>query len=151
MVITVSPIAFVRNSRTKPIDDAWEEIISEITLAENIPAEVFDHIEDFSHLEILYYFDQVKDDEIIFSGRPRGNPVFPEVGIFAQRKKDRPNKIGLCSVELIEHSGRTIKVKLFDGINGTPIIDIKPVFKEYQVKGEIRQPFWVSELMKNYW
>jgi len=49
------------------------------------------------------------------------------IGIFAQRKKDRPNHIGLCSVELIPHKERTIIVKYLDAINGTPILDIKPV------------------------
>jgi tRNA (Thr-GGU) A37 N-methylase len=73
------------------------------------------------------------------------------VGIFGQRKKDRPNQIGLCTVQLLEHNGRTIKVKYLDAIDGTPILDIKPVFKEFQPKGEIRQPIWVADLMKNYW
>ncbi len=73
------------------------------------------------------------------------------MGIFAQRKKDRPNSIGLCTVELLQHNGRTLKVKYLDAIDGTPILDIKPVFKEFQPKGEIKQPTWVSDLMKNYW
>ncbi len=87
----------------------------------------------------------------MFSGRPRSNPVWPIVGIFGQRKKDRPNRIGPCTVELIEDDGRTIKVKYLDAINGTPVPDIKPVFKEFGVKGEIRQPDWVGELMADYW
>jgi tRNA-Thr(GGU) m(6)t(6)A37 methyltransferase TsaA len=106
---------------------------------------------DFSHLEIIYFFDKVNNDEIVFSGRPRGNPKYPLVGILGQRKKDRPNKIGLCTVELLELNGRTIKVKNLDAIDGTPIIDIKPVFKEFEPIGQIKQPEWVQDLMKNYW
>lgn len=145
------PIATVKNSRTSAIDDNWEEIISEIELAEDMPVEAFENISLFSHLEIIYYFDKVETKDIVFSGRPRGNANYPLVGIFAQRKKDRPNTIGLCTVELLEHDGRTIKVKYLDAIDGTPVIDIKPVFKEFQPKGEIRQPNWVADLMKNYW
>ncbi|MBM7692779.1 hypothetical protein JOC77_002210 [Peribacillus deserti] len=44
-----------------------------------------------------------------------------------------------------------IHVKGLDAIHGTPVIDIKPVLKEFLPAGEIRQPAWVSELMKNYW
>ena len=38
---------------------------------------------------------------------PGGNPDYPVMGIFSQRKKDRPNQLGLCTVELIEHNGRS--------------------------------------------
>ncbi len=149
--IILKPIATVRNSRSEPIDDNWEPIIAEIELAEHIPTEAFDGIGDFSHLEIIFYFDQVKKDDAVFSGRPRGNPSYPRVGIFGQRKKDRPNGLGLTTVELLEHRGRTIKVKFLDAIDGTPVLDIKPVFKEFQPKGEIKQPVWVEDLMRKYW
>jgi tRNA-Thr(GGU) m(6)t(6)A37 methyltransferase TsaA len=150
-MISVEPIAFVKNTRTQVIDDQWNEIISEIVLADHIPTEAFNHISDFSHLEIIFFFDKVKPEDIVFSGRPRGNPDFPSVGIFAQRKKDRPNTIGLTTVELVTHNGRMIKVKSLDAINGTPVLDIKPVFKEFQLDGKIRQPTWVTEVMKDYW
>ena len=151
MDIIVTPIAYVKNSRTEPVDDRWEEIISEIVLAAHIPDEALESISDFSHLEIIYYFDQVVGDEVVFAGRPRGNPKYPLTGIFAQRKKDRPNTIGLCTVELLERNGRILKVKYLDAIDGTPVLDIKPVFKEFQPKSDIRQPAWVADLMRNYW
>jgi tRNA (adenine37-N6)-methyltransferase len=72
------------------------------------------------------------------------------MGIFAQRNKDRPNKIGLCTVELIWHRERTIGVKMLDAIDGTPVLDIKPVFREFREKTPIRQPDWVMDLMKDY-
>jgi tRNA (Thr-GGU) A37 N-methylase len=73
------------------------------------------------------------------------------MGIFCQRKKDRPNKLGLCTVQLLAHNGRSITVKGLDAIDGTPVLDIKPVFKEFQPKGAIVQAEWVADLMKNYW
>jgi tRNA (adenine37-N6)-methyltransferase len=93
----------------------------------------------------------VPDDAIVFSGRPRDNSDYPVMGIFAQRKKDRPNKIGLCTVELLAHDGRTIIVKGLDAIDGTPILEIKPVFKEFQTAELVKQPEWVADLMKHYW
>lgn len=151
MIIKLKPIATVKNTRKHPIDDNWEEIIADIELADDIPSEVFNNISDFSHLEIIYYFDRVKEEDIVFSGHPRGNPEYPLVGIFGQRKKDRPNTLGLSTVELLEHNDRSIRVKYLDAIDGTPVLDIKPVFKEFQPKSEIKQPIWVTDLMKNYW
>ncbi len=151
MKITLQPIAIVKNSRKEPIDDHWETVVAEIELAEHIPTEAFESISDFSHLEVIYYFDKVNSEDIVFSGRPRGNPKYPRVGIFGQRKKDRPNKIGLATVELLEHNGRSINVKFLDAIDGTPVLDIKPVFREFQPKTAIKQPEWVGDLMKNYW
>ncbi|MCB9233322.1 MAG: tRNA (N6-threonylcarbamoyladenosine(37)-N6)-methyltransferase TrmO [Bacteroidia bacterium] len=150
MEIKLTPIATVRNSRKEPIDDNWSAIISEIELAPHIPGEALNHIEDFSHLEIIYYFDQVPAVDIVLAGRPRGNPAYPQTGIFAQRKKDRPNTLGLSTVELIQHQGRILTVRNLDAIDGTPVLDIKPVFREFQPRGPIRQPAWVKDLMKDY-
>jgi len=151
MEIKLRSIATVRNSRAQPIDDHWGSIFTEIELADDIPTEAFDNITDFSHLEIIYYLDKVAQQGILFSGRPRGNPTYPSMGIFAQRKKDRPNTIGLTTVELLAHTGRTIKVKYLDAIDGTPVLDIKPVFREFQPQTAIRQPSWVDDLMHQYW
>src|SRR5476651_2138228 len=142
MDIILHPIATVTNQRTTPTDDFWGSTISEIALLEHIPEEALNSIETFSHLEIIYYFDKVQKENIVFSGRPRGNPDYPNVGIFGQRKKDRPNQLGLCTVELLKHKGRSIFVKYLDAISGTPVLDIKPVFKEFGVRKEIVQPAW---------
>ena len=149
--IILHAIAYVSNTRTTPIDDNWGNVISEITLIDTIPEASLTNITDFSHLEIIYYFNQVVDKDIVFSGRPRGNPNYPNTGIFAQRKKDRPNKIGLCTVMLLHHNGKTITVSGLDAINGTPILDIKPVMKEFEPNTAVKQPEWVGDLMKSYW
>src|ERR1051326_4148533 len=151
MSISLEPIAIVKNSRTTTADDFWGNVISEIVLLDHIPIDAFDNIEQFSHLEIIYYFDKVDKDEIVYSGRPRGNPDYPVMGIFSQRKKDRPNQLGLCTVELIEHRGRSINVKYLDAIDGSPVLDIKPVFRQFELKTEIKQAPWVNDLMKYYW
>ena len=145
------PVAYVRNSRTKPIDDDWNEIVSDIVLADDVPTEAVLNLTGFSHLEVIFFFDKVAEEDAVYSGRPRGNPAYPVTGIFGQRKKDRPNKLGLCTVELVDVVGRTITVRRLDAIDGTPVLDIKPVFKEFLPNGEIRQPAWVSDLMKKYW
>ena len=149
--ILIKVVATVKNVRQHIEDDYWEEIVSEIILEKDIPTEVIKNIDQFSHLEIVFLFHLVDQTKIINSGCPRGNPNYPEMGIFAQRKKERVNQLGLSIVELLEIKGRTLKVKYLDAIDGTPVIDIKPVFKEFLPKGEIRQPSWVSDITKNYW
>lgn len=151
MQVHLTPVATVKNARLSPQDDYWEQVVSEIELLSHIPDAAFEGITQFSHLAIIFYFDKVLPQDMVFSGLPRGNPNYPVTGIFAQRKKDRPNSLGLCTVELIAHHGRTITVKYLDAINGTPVLDIKPVLREFEPKGTIVQPDWATDLMKNYW
>ena len=167
MEIRLTPIATVKNTRAAPGDDFWGGTISEIELAEGVPGEALEGIGLFSHLEVIYYFnqvgegkgdragegkgDRVGEGKVVHARRPRGNPEYPLMGIFAQRNKDRPNSIGLATVELLEHAGRVIKVRYLDAIDGTPVLDIKPVFREFMPKTAIRQPEWVGDLMKDYW
>ncbi|MDF2946389.1 MAG: tRNA-Thr(GGU) m(6)t(6)A37 methyltransferase TsaA [Bacillales bacterium] len=152
MEIKIKPIAFVKNSRKSVSDDYWGNIISEITLIDSFTEDSLQGINEFSHLEIIFYFNQVLDHAIIKEARhPRGNTNLPKVGIFAQRGKNRPNKLGLTIVELIEHKGKTLVVKGLDAIDGTPIVDIKPVIQEFLPREEIFQPKWCTDLMKNYW
>ena len=66
-------------------------------------------------------------------------------------KKDRPNGIGLTIVELVKREGSKIWVKYLDAIDGTPILDIKPLLKEFLPSAAIKQPQWSHELMKDYW
>ncbi|WP_413299574.1 SAM-dependent methyltransferase [Bacillus sp. 1P10SD] len=152
MSFSITPIAFVRNNRKEIEDDNWGAVTSDIVLAGEMNVQSLKGISEYSHLEIIFYFDKVSDDKIQFEARhPRNNKAYPEVGIFAQRGKNRPNKLGLTTVELLGHEGNTLIVKGLDAIDGTPIIDIKPVMKEFLPKGEVHQPKWSSDLMKNYW
>ena len=52
---------------------------------------------------------------------------------------------------VVRRDGRTLFLSGLDAIDGTPVLDIKPVFAEYLPRGEVRQPEWTRELMKNYW
>jgi tRNA-Thr(GGU) m(6)t(6)A37 methyltransferase TsaA len=152
MEIILTPIAYVHNSRAEIEDDHWGMVISEIELADHLDESSLKGMDDFSHLEIIYYFDKVVDGKIQTGARhPRNNKELPEVGIFAQRGKNRPNKLGLTTVELIKYSGRTLFVKGLDAINGTPVVDIKPVMKEFLPKTDVKQPEWSTFIMKEYW
>lgn len=151
-MITLTPIGIVKNSRSQIEDDDWGGVVSEIILQGALGAEALQGFEDFSHAEILFYFHQVPDAKIETGARhPRNNPDWPKVGILAQRGKNRPNRLGLTTVKIIKREGASLFVEGLDAIDGTPVLDIKPVMREFQPREEIRQPEWASELMKNYW
>ena len=144
-------VATVNNVRPNIEDDFWENIVSEITLEKDIPTETIKNIGQFSHLEIIFYFHLIDQYNFTNCGYPRGNSKYPEMGIFAQRKKERINQLGLSTVELIEVRERTLVVKYLDAVDGSPVIDIKPVFKQFLPKSKLIQPDWVSEITENYW
>lgn len=52
---------------------------------------------------------------------------------------------------MIKRDGNTIVVEGLDAIDGTPILDIKPVMKEFIPREEIKQPKWATDIMKQYW
>ena len=151
-MITMTPIATVRNSRKEVEDDDWGEIISVIELDASLPEDALLEIESFSHAEIIFHFHLVDDAKVETGSRhPRNNKDWPKVGILSQRGKNRPNKLGITIVKILMRDGRDLHVQGLDAVDGTPILDIKPVMKEFLPRGEIRQPQWATELMKNYW
>ena len=151
-MITLSPIATVKNTRQIVEDDHWGEIVSVIELDASFTEEALFQIEEFSHAEIIYYFHLVEDNKIETSARhPRNNKDWPKVGIFAQRGKNRPNRLGATIVKIIKREGIQLFVQGLDAIDGTPVLDIKPVMREFLPREKISQPKWATELMKNYW
>ena len=152
MKFEINSIATVFNNRKEVTDDFWGDVISEIKLNDEFPIDALDGIEDFSHAEIIYVFDKAIGAKIVTgSEHPRENKAWPKVGIFAQRKKNRPNFLGITVCEVIKREGKSLFVKMLDAIDGTPVVDIKPVMKEFLPQSAFKQPDWSKELMKNYW
>jgi tRNA-Thr(GGU) m(6)t(6)A37 methyltransferase TsaA len=149
--VTLTPIGVVRSPRTEPTDDFWGSVISTIEL-EGFSPETLLGLTDFSHIEVVYLFHKVKPDNIVLTaGHPRENPDWPRVGIFSQRKKNRPNRLGVSVCRLIKVDGVKITVQALDAIDGTPVLDIKPYVREFAPAREtVRQAEWQTELMKDY-
>lgn len=152
MKIEVGPIGRVEGARTNAEDDYWGGAESCIALGDQYPPEALDGIEEFSHVEVLFLFDQVAPEKIISGARrPRNNPDWPLVGIFAQRGKNRPNRIGSTICRIEGRDGRRLYVAELDAIEGTPVLDIKPVMQEFLPREAVRQPDWSRQLMRLYW
>lgn len=152
MEIRMQPVAWVRGGRTEPIDDDWDQVRSIIELEERFGPESLAQLDSFSHLDVVYVFDRVDESEVTTGARrPRGRVDWPEVGIFAQRGKARPNRIGVttCRIEGVE--GTTVRVRGLDAIDGTPVLDLKPHLSGFAARGEVVEPAWAREIMARYW
>ena len=149
----VTAIGTVSCSRSEAFDDNWDAEQTQIELDMSVLGEgAATALGSFSHIEVLYVFDQVADESIVFDARhPRGNTHWPLVGILAQRGKNRPNKLGVTICEVIAVDEQTITVRGLDAIDGTPVIDIKPVMSGFLARTEIREPDWAREIMASYW
>jgi tRNA-Thr(GGU) m(6)t(6)A37 methyltransferase TsaA len=153
MAYTIEAVGHVRGGRADPIDDDWAQSRSVIELdPAKFSPDALAGLGAFSHAEIIFLFDKVLPEEIERGARhPRGREDWPLTGIFAQRGKNRPNRLGVTVCKILSVEGTALQVEALDAIDGTPVIDIKPVMREFLPRGEMRQPEWVAELMAAYW
>ena len=147
---TMVPIGHVTSTRSQPEDDNWDSETSSITLTDAFGDEALAGLDTFSHAVVVYVFDRASWDPAKQSRHPRGNTAWPRVGIFAQRAKDRPNRIGVSTCHIVAVEGRTVRVAGLDAIDGTPVLDIKPHMVEFGPRGDTVQPAWADELMRGY-
>ena len=74
---------------------------------------------------VLTWLDRARRD--VLRVHPRGDLAVPEEGVFSTRSPDRPNPIGLHRVEIVLIDGARLRVRNLEAIDGTPVIDVKPV------------------------
>ena len=96
-------------------------------------------IEGFSHLIVLWEFDRVQGFELLGTP-PSDNRAH---GVFATRSPRRPNPIALTIVELLRREGGELQVRGVDMLDGTPILDIKPLLSS--VPAERLRRGWLAE------
>ncbi|PRC93281.1 SAM-dependent methyltransferase [Solimicrobium silvestre] len=152
MDIQIQSIGVVDAIRPHAEDDFWGGEESCITLSDQFEPEALLGLSEFSHIEIIFLFHEVDPAKIVFGARhPRNNLNWPKVGIFAQRGKNRPNRLGSTICRLIRVHGNQLFVSELDAINETPIVDIKPVMSEFLPRHDVSQPKWSHEIMNEYW
>jgi tRNA-Thr(GGU) m(6)t(6)A37 methyltransferase TsaA len=74
---------------------------------------------------VLTWLD--RGDRSVLAVHPRDDPSNPLTGVFSTRSADRPNPIGLHEVEVLEVQGERVRVSDLEAVDGTPIVDLKPV------------------------
>ncbi len=152
MSYIVEPVAHVHAPRPHAEDDFWGKEEARIELVSTFSADALQGLSDFTHVEVIFLFHEVKPESVVTSARhPRNNAAWPCVGIFAQRGKNRPNRIGSTICRIVRVEGAALVVTELDAINGTPVLDLKPVMREFLPRQAVGQPAWSHELMVNYW
>jgi tRNA-Thr(GGU) m(6)t(6)A37 methyltransferase TsaA len=151
--IVIRPIGVVRSTRAAPTDDGWDAETARIELdTARFGAEALLGLDAFSHVEVVFVFHRVDEAGVCTGARhPRDDASLPLLGIFAQRGKDRPNRIGLTVCRLLRIEGTVLHVAGLDAIDGTPVLDLKPWMSVFAPRGEVREPAWSVERMRGYW
>ncbi len=128
---TLKPIGVIRSSLTsreaapnmgyEGAPDAWLEMDSTI-------AEGLEGVAAGSEIILITWLHKAHRDTLRV--HPRRDQNRPLTGVFATRSPDRPNPIGLHRVTVLEIAGNRLKVGPLEAIDGTPIVDIKPIFRK---------------------
>jgi len=125
---TLYPIGVVRSALTsleaappqgeEGAPEAWLQIFAPV-------AQALAGITAGDELVVLTWLHRARRD--VLQVHPRGRRETPLTGVFATRSPDRPNPVGLHRVSVREVTGRNVRVAPMEAIDGTPIVDIKPV------------------------
>ena len=122
------PIGHVRSPLTDPSSapkqgdegapDAWIGFEPDVL-------EALGSIGEGDELLILTWLDRADRDVLVV--HPRGDASRPPEGVFTTRSPHRPNPIGLHRVEVAEVAGGRLRVRNLEALDGTPVVDVKPV------------------------
>lgn len=142
--IVLNPIGYVKTAaKGEEVKD--KASLSQIVLREDL-VEGLNGISDYSHLFVLFYLNQVNDEQKkTLRVHPRGRMDMPLVGVFVARTMLRPNPIGLTLVELVKVEGNVLTVRGLDAYDGTPVLDIK-TYDFWDIAENVRVPDWWIKL-----
>ncbi|MEU3277624.1 SAM-dependent methyltransferase [Streptomyces antibioticus] len=152
MTLRIEPIGIVVGGRAEVADDYWGGVRSVIRLDSTFPLDVVKGLGEFSHLVVTWHFSQASPDDVALHARsPRNDPRWEPSGTFAHRNHRRPNQLATSFPRLIEVDGLDLHVTDLDAVDGTPVYDLAPYFEEMGPQGEVREPAWPGEMLKEYW
>jgi len=90
--------------------------------------EALDGLKPGDEVVVLTWLDRA--DREVLRVHPRGDPANPIQGVFNTRSPARPNPIGLHEVRILDIDGARMRVNALEAVDGTPVIDVKPVLRE---------------------
>jgi tRNA-Thr(GGU) m(6)t(6)A37 methyltransferase TsaA len=156
MCISLKPIGVVHvESSDSAVKAGWDEGVEGIIEVYEEYADGLDGIDEFSHLIIIAYLHKTSEEQRrVLKVKPKRLRLIgvdidkiAEVGVFCTDSPHRPNPIALTITELLERSGRLIKVKNLDLFEGTPVLDIKP-YTPSRIVQEIKLPKWYQKIIE---
>lgn len=149
-ILRLEEIGVVRSPVKTPVETGWAGVVSDLVVEPRF-AGGLKGIQEFSHVLVVFLMHQAWfDPGSDLVSRPEKREDLPEVGIFAQRARHRPNPIGTSAVKIEAVKGNVVTVRGLDAIDGTPLLDIKPYFPEFDRIESPVVPGWVGRLMRGY-
>lgn len=166
--IMLTPVGRVRNTISKPsfspnaeidteerkrqVRERYHAVKQSVSILDMDPAyaDLLDGIEAFSHILVLYWPHKLsKKDRGLRKVHPMGRKDLPEQGIFATRSPARPNPVLVSAVQLMERDNTILRVKGLEALDGSPILDIKPVIREHEAIENPVFPDWIRQIQKD--
>ncbi|MFI1416329.1 SAM-dependent methyltransferase [Streptomyces sp. NPDC020707] len=152
MTLQIEPIGTVIGGRTEIADDYWGGVESIIRLDSKYPIDVVKGLGEFSHLVVTWHFSQASPEDVALHARsPRGDSQWEPSGTFAHRNHRRPNQLATSFPRLLKVDSLDLHVADLDAVDGTPIYDLAPFFEEMGPRGDVREPSWPGQMLKDYW
>ncbi|QDY77984.1 SAM-dependent methyltransferase [Streptomyces qinzhouensis] len=149
--LEIRPIGFVVGGRSEVSDDRWSGTAI-IRLDPEFPAEVIQGLEEFSHLLVVWHFHRASPADVaLHARRPRNDPRWPATGTFVHRNHRRPNQLAQSFPRLVRVDGLDLHVTDLDAVDGSPVYDLAPYFREMGPRGPVQQPSWPGEMLTDYW
>ena len=140
--IVYRAIGVVRNRIRESRADGWEDVRSDIILAEEL-ADALDGLDGFSHVIVVFHIDRVPEADRRLNVPLRGVGT-PSKGVLATRSQLRPNPIGVAVVPVLHRRKHVLRVKGLDALDGTPVLDLKPYLPLYDSVPDARLPDWAT-------
>jgi tRNA-Thr(GGU) m(6)t(6)A37 methyltransferase TsaA len=150
-VMQLTPIGYVSSPRTDPGNTVgWGDVEARIDLTAELGRHALDGLADFSHAEILFWFDRAdRRPSYAEPFRARGRADMPVIGVFAARGPHRPNPLGVTACRIVEVGDTWLTVRGLDAVDRTPVLDIKPVMATF-VPRDVTEPEWSGRLLADY-
>ena len=165
-LIQLKPVGVVRNQSKEPSWDStlsaldWQEraatmkkqreSVSELVIDASLEG-ILDGIDDFSHIMVIYWAHLIPPERRSTTRvHPMGNKDFPLVGVFATGSPVRPNSILTTVVRLVRRSGNVLSVTGLDALDGSPILDIKPYYRDTLDTDKIKVPDWMRDIHQTF-
>ncbi len=135
----VTQIGYVRNTATPDTrSEEFRHLVSEIVIDETY-ADGLMGVEENELLTIVFYFDRNYGDYKLHL-HPRGDETRPITGVFNTRSQFRPSPVGVTVAKLKARKGNTLVVEGLDALDGTPVLDIKPFVRTFDMGEEPDDP-----------
>jgi tRNA-Thr(GGU) m(6)t(6)A37 methyltransferase TsaA len=141
-LIPLKPIGYVRNNAGRLSHDQWRDVVSQLVIYPRYQDGLY-RIGDYSHIYVLFHLHEQKE-EFVSRIHPRGNSEYPQTGAFSTRTPNRPSRIGLTIVPILDVQENIVTVRGLDAYNNSPLLDIKPYYpRDFK---NLELPEWVKEI-----